>query len=71
MLNGVNAAQWRKNGMMEVGEGKVVGDVRGCGWCYGDRCNGMIMMTINMKKKIIIKIIIMIIIVMELRIMEC
>ena len=28
MLNGVNAAQWRKNGMMEVGEGKVVGDVR-------------------------------------------
>ena len=27
MLNGVNAAQWRKNGMMEVGEGKVVGDV--------------------------------------------
>ena len=46
MLNGVNAAQWRKNGMMEVGEGKVVGDV---------------------KKKIIM----MIIIVMELRIMEC
>ena len=28
MLNGVNAAQWRKNGMMEVGEGKVVGDVK-------------------------------------------
>ena len=27
MLNGVNTAQWRKNGMMEVGEGKVVGDV--------------------------------------------
>ena len=26
MLNGVIAAQWRKNGMMEVGEGKVVGD---------------------------------------------
>ena len=51
MLNGVDAAQWRKNGMMEVGEGKVVGDVRGCGWCYGERCNGMIMMTINMKKK--------------------
>ena len=50
MLNGVNAAQWRKNGMMEVGEGKVVGDVRGCGWCYGDRCNGTIIMTINMKK---------------------
>ena len=24
------------------GEGKVVGDVRGCGWCYGDRCNEMI-----------------------------
>ena len=70
MLNGVNAAQWRKNGMMEVGEGKLVGDVRGCGWCYGDRCNGMIMMTINMKKKMII-IIIIIIIVMELRIMEC
>ena len=28
MLNGVNAAQWRKNGMMEVGEKKVVGDVK-------------------------------------------
>ena len=28
MLNGVNAAQWRKNGMMEVGEGKMVGDVK-------------------------------------------
>ena len=28
MLNGVNAAQWRKNRMMEVGEGKVVGDVK-------------------------------------------
>ena len=28
MLNGVNAVQWRKNGMMEVGEGKVVGDVK-------------------------------------------
>ena len=28
MLNGVNAAQWRKNGMMEVGEGKVVGDLK-------------------------------------------
>ena len=28
MLNGVNAAQWRKNGLMEVGEGKVVGDVK-------------------------------------------
>ena len=28
MLNGVNAAQWRKNGMIEVGEGKVVGDVK-------------------------------------------
>ena len=66
MLNGVNAAQWRKNGLMEVGEGKVVGDVRGCGWCYGDRCNWMIMMTINMKK-----IIIIVIIVMEPRIMEC
>ena len=51
MLNGVNAAQWRKNGMIEVGEGKVVGDVRGCWWCYGDICNGMIMMTINMKKR--------------------
>ena len=50
-MDDVNAAQWRKNGMMEVGEGKVVGDVRGCGWCYGDRCNGMIMMTINMRKK--------------------
>ena len=70
MLNGVDAAQWRKNGMMEVGEGKVVGDVRGCGLCYGERCNGMIMMTINMKKKRII-IIIIIIVVMELRIMEC
>ena len=35
MLNGVNAAQWRKNGMMEVGGG-VVGDMRGCGWCCGD-----------------------------------
>ena len=47
MLNDVNEAQWRKNGMVEVGEGKVVGDV---------------------KKKL--KIII-IIIVIELRIMEC
>ena len=28
MLNGVNAAQWRKMGMMKVGEGKVVGDVK-------------------------------------------
>ena len=36
ILNGVNAAQWRKNGMMEVGEGRLVGDVRGCGWCCGD-----------------------------------
>ena len=37
MLNGVNAAQWRKNGMMEVGGGGgVVGDMRGCGWCCGD-----------------------------------
>ena len=50
-------SQWRKNGIMEVGEGKVVGDVRGCGWCYGDRFNWMIMMTINMKKIIIIIII--------------
>ena len=32
------------------GGGKMVGDVRGCGLCYGDRCNGMIMMTISMKK---------------------
>ena len=33
MLNCVNAAQWRKNGMMEVGEGRVVGDLRECGCC--------------------------------------
>ena len=55
MLNGVNAAQWRKNGMMEVGEGKMVGDVR----------------KKKKKKKKKKKIIMMIIIVMELRIMEC
>ena len=36
MLNGVNAAQWRKNGMMEVGEGRVEGDVRKCRWCCRD-----------------------------------
>ena len=36
MLNGVKAAQWIKNGMMEAGEGRVVGHVRGCGWCCGD-----------------------------------
>ena len=32
MLNGVNAAQWRTDGMMEVGEGRVVGDVRVVLW---------------------------------------
>ena len=29
----MNAAQWRKNGMKEVEERRVVGDVRGCRWC--------------------------------------
>ena len=50
MLNGVNAAQWRKNGMMEVGEGKVVGDVKkkkkknnDDNNCYGTENNGMLM----------------------------
>ena len=43
----MNAAQWRKNGMMEVGKVRVVGDVWGC----GDWCNGMIMMTMNMNIK--------------------
>ena len=54
MLNGVNAAQWRKNGMMEVGEGKMVGDVKkkkkkkkknynDDNNCYGTENNGMLM----------------------------
>ena len=38
MLNGVNAAQWRKNGMMEVE--MVVDDMRECGWCCRDCSNG-------------------------------
>ena len=32
MLNGVNAADWRTDGMMEMGEGRVVGDVRVVLW---------------------------------------
>ena len=40
MLNGLNATQRRKNGMMEVREGGVVGDVRELGWCCGDGVMG-------------------------------
>ena len=66
MLNGVNAAEWRKNGMMEVGKGRVVGDVWGCGWRLVQWDDNDDYEYEYKKAKII-----MIIFVMELRIMKC